>query len=466
MKITLGKGRILPIQRCAELYGWRVIMPDGDPGEMRSVCTDSREAEAGSLFAAIRGERVDGHNYISASHRLGCRWVLCERIPDGLEPDMALIVVDDTVRALNLLAGASLLGRRGKIIAITGSVGKTTTKEFVAAALGDRSVCRTVGNYNSTVGFPLSVMEMPEDFSLAVLEMGMSGRGEISMMSNAARPDVAIITNIGSSHLEKLGTRENIREAKYEITEHMSPDGILLLNGDDEFLCEYRTEVKSLTVGFAESCDVRICNVRTEGAKSTFDVSYRGENARDMVIPALGVHNVRAAAFGYAAARICGSTDGEIRVGLAGFVNPAMRQNIYGLGDITVIEDCYNASPESMAAALDVMRLIADERGSGRTVALLGNMLELGSSERELHERVGRHAGKVGLSALVTLGELAGYIADGAGVADTVRIENVNDVDAAAEALLSRLRGGDVLLVKASRGVAAERVIEILKGRI
>ena len=463
MKITLEKGKGLPLKEAAERYGWSL---HGELPAIGSVCTDSREAESGSLFAAIKGERVDGHDYISKAYASGCRAVLCERIPEGAAEDMFFAVVPDTVTALNHLAGLSFENRTGKVIGVTGSVGKTTTKEFVAAAFDKRKVYRTSGNFNSTIGFPLSVMEIPHDTKFSVLEMGMSGRGEIALMSKAAKPDIAVITNIGSSHIGLLGSRENIRAAKYEITEGLGDDGVLIINGDDAMLTDFETNVRRLTAGFSEACDFRALNVSTDGQESTFDIVFGGGKLCGVKIPVLGDHNIRAALFGFAAAHLCGLPDEEIKAGLSGFEKPKMRQNIYEKKGITFIEDCYNASPESMRAALDVLKGLSASRGGARTVALLGDMLELGETSAVLHREVGEYAAKTGLSALVTFGELAGNIADGAGIALTFRVKDKNDPEAAADALASVLKKGDILLVKASRGIAAERVIKILEERL
>ncbi len=466
MKITVEKGKALPVKEAAKKYGWELKTPLGDLPLISSVCTDSREAEDGSLLAAIRGERVDGHDYIEKAYSYGCRFALCERIPDGLPEDMSFAVVPDTVVALNLLAGLSFENRTGKVIGVTGSVGKTTTKEFIAAAFGKRNVYRTKGNFNSTIGFPLSVMEIPKNTEFSVLEMGMSGRGEIALMSAAAKPDIAVITNIGSSHLELLGSRENIRAAKYEIAEGLGRGGILLINGDDTMLTSFETGVKRLTVGFGKYCDFRAVNIRTDGQDSVFDIVYDSKTLSDVRIPVIGEHNIRAALFGFAAAYLCSLGEEEITEGLSSFEKPKMRQNIYEKGGITFIEDCYNASPESMRAALDVLKGLSESHGGARTAALLGDMLELGETSAMLHREVGEYAAKAGLSVLVTFGELAENIADGANIPLTVRIKDKNDPVSAADALASILKKGDIFLVKASRGIAAERVIKILEERL
>ena len=451
MKVKVGLGEITA-KDVAQAAGGRLV---GDNAVITSICTDSRETEAGSLFAAIRGEKTDGHEYIEKAFTPGGVTALCERIPENLGG--SFIVVEDTVAALGNIA-AHYRRTDLKVIGVTGSVGKTTTKEFISAALGNEKVFRTRGNFNSTIGLPLSIMEIPQDAEMAVLEMGMSARGEIEEMSKAARPDLAVITNIGSSHLEMLGSRENILAAKLEIVSGMSDDGILLINGDDPMLCSAKVKQKTLKVGFGENCDFRAEIISENCGETEFSV-----NGVKIKIPTYGKHNVYAAAFGFAAAKLLGVPEIDAIRGLSAFEKPKMRQNIYEYGGVTVIEDCYNASPESMRAALDVAKILANEKNA-RIVALLGDMLELGENTEKLHFEVGEYARKSGAQKLITLGALAENIADGAALPDTVRIKD-RDHERAAEALINTLKEGDILLVKASRGVAAEKVLEIYKER-
>ena len=451
MKAKVGFGEITAadVARAAE---GRLV---GDSAVITGICTDSRETEPGSLFAAIRGEKTDGHEYIEKAFTPGGVTALCERIPENLDGNF--IVVKDTVEALGKIA-AYYRRKNLKVVGVTGSVGKTTTKEFIAAALGNEKVFRTRGNFNSTIGLPLSIMEIPWDTEMAVLEMGMSARGEIEGMSKAARPDVAVITNIGSSHLEMLGSRENILAAKLEIVSGMRDDGILLINGDDPMLCSAKVKQRTLKVGFGENCDFRAEIVSENGGETEFSV-----NGVKIKIPTYGKHNVYAAALGFAAAKLLGVDETDAIRGLSDFEKPKMRQNIYEYGGVTVIEDCYNASPESMRAALDVANILAKEKNA-RIVALLGDMLELGENTEKLHFEVGEYARKSGVKKLITLGALAENIADGAALPDTVRIKD-RDHERAADALVGELKVGDVFLVKASRGVAAEKVLEIYKER-
>ncbi len=465
MKITLGIKNITS-ETVARLCGGRCV--GADAVSLTSVCTDSREANAGSVFCAIKGERVDGHDYIVKAAELGCSCFLCERIPEGAsDVSGSFIVVDDTVAALGRLASNARKGRTYKTVAITGSVGKTTTKEFIASVFPKEKTYKTKGNFNSVIGLPMSLLELTEETEYAILEMGMSGRGEIESMSNTAGPDIAVITNIGTSHLEYLGTRENILAAKLEIVSGLKPGGVLLLNGDDEYLRHANVGVKKYKVGIVNSdCDVKAVNLKESVDGIVFDIVSPFGDLKDVFIPTVGRHNVYASLFAYASAKLSEFSNEDIIKRLGEFEKPKMRQNIFDLGGITIIEDCYNASPESMRAALDVLKTLVSEKPGARGVALLGNMLELGDGTVALHRGVGEYAAASGVTKLVTYGDLAVNIADGAGLEDTVSITDITRPELAADALMSFLRPGDILLVKASRGLTAEKIIEIIKERL
>ncbi|MBQ8345052.1 MAG: UDP-N-acetylmuramoyl-tripeptide--D-alanyl-D-alanine ligase [Clostridia bacterium] len=436
----------------------------------RYICTDSRETAEGSLFVALNGERVDGHDYIGAALSLGTDCVLCERIPNMLnDRKYVALVVDDSLRALGELAKAYDRRMNHRKVAITGSVGKTTTKEFVAAVLSQHCrVHKTEGNYNSTIGMPLSMLTSKNETEVSVLEMGMSNFGEIEYLSKIAEPDIAIVTNVGSSHMEYLGTRENICRAKMEIVKGLKQGGTLLLNGDEPLLRRADTEgFVPLYVGLGAHCDVRATDILYGDGNTVFTIRYGGKTVERVMIPTLGEHNVYAALFAYAVGVLNGLSDEEICKGLAGFRPVGMRQNIYNIGQVTVIEDCYNASPESMRAAIRVLREVGRQK-QGRMTALLGDMYELGEGSGRFHEEVGMDFALNGGSVLFTFGESADMIAGGAllGGISTEHIyrnQNIRAPELSGEMLLHALRAGDVLLVKASRGAAAERVLTYLK---
>ena len=440
------------------------------------VCTDSRETDGNTLFCAIRGERVDGHDYMAKAVSAGCSAFLCERLPSDLPAcAYAAILVPDTVEAMSRLAGARRAGDLCNlpVVAVTGSVGKTTTKEMVYAVLSTAwNTFKKEGNYNSTIGLPLSFLEISSEDEGAVLEMGMSARGEISVMTSAVRPDLAVIANVGSSHLEHLGTRENIARAKLEIAQGLREGGTLLINGDEPLLAALGQDfdddrpvipqgirVLRLSLAGTAGADYTARSITARDGGMSFDLMTPAGNWRDLWIPAMGEHMVWAAAFAAAVGQLQGLTEGQVKTGLAAFRPADMRQNTRTVGGVTLIEDCYNAAPESMAAALRVMRLIS----ASRRIAVLGDMKELGDNTEALHRSVGAETVRQGVDRLVAVGELGRFIALGAmdaGLpAEAIQyVAGPEDYPAAAEKFALELTKGDCVLFKASRAMALEKV--------
>ena len=482
MKITLATP--LTTTALTSMAGGRLTLTGQFDPLITHICTDSREADAHTLFCAIRGERVDGHDYMAKAVELGCAAFLCERIPDGLPSEScACILVEDTVAALSALA----LSRREaemqdlSIVAITGSVGKTTTKEMTAAVLSQgKTLFKKDGNYNSTIGLPLSFMEIPTDTACAVLEMGMSGRGEISAMTQAVRPNIAVVANIGSSHLEYLGTRENIARAKLEVAMGLPAGGTLLINGDEPLLAHLGQDfsedrplipegirVLRVSLAGAENADYQANHITSREVGMVFDLSTPEGVWRDLYIPAIGQHFIWAASFAAAVGQLSGLHEGQVREGLASYRPAAMRQDIRKLGGITLMVDCYNAAPESMKAALAVLAMTAASTPHARRIAVLGDMKELGENTVALHRSVGEAAFNKGVDILVTVGELGAEIATGAMEAgmspDCIRITGRTDTYAAtADYLKTILREGDHVLFKASRSMKLETMAEAL----
>ncbi len=465
MKITLGRENIT-LSGIARACGGILV---GKDRTLRAVCTDSREVDEGTMFVALRGARTDGHQYIPMAVEKGCCAVLCESwLPCG---EASAVIVKNTEHALSLMAQDYLDAYRIPCVAVTGSVGKTTTKEFVAGVLSvSHPTYKTAGNYNSTIGMPLSALEIGPSHHAAVFEMGMSGQGEIRRMSLAAKPDIAIITNIGSAHLEYLETRENIAKAKLEIAQGLRKGGLLLVNGDEPLLRGIAAkDYRVCTVSLDGDGDYRGCNIVLHPSRecTTFDLCTPQGTIRDFEIPAVGKHMVYDAIFAYVVGCELGMTEEQIRRGLATYRSGGLRQRLLPMGEITVLEDCYNAAPESMRAALYVLGSFARERHC-RSVAVLGDMRELGVESRYLHEQIGVYAVEQGISVLLTLGELGASIAEGAmgaGLPDSSVLmhRDLSDLESAAHLLKSYLEPGDMILVKASRSVAAERLIEALR---
>ena len=471
MSITL-KLKKLTIEEIARETGGKIeVVGNGGADVVSAIGHDSREAFKGMLFCAIIGERFDGNDFIGDVLAKGCDTVLCTRIPDDVRKyNFTAVVVDDTVRAMGALASYYRSLSSVKVIAVTGSVGKTTTKEFIySVASAAYTTHKTQGNYNNEIGLPLTLFEISPEDRVSVLEMGMSNLGEIERMSLIARPDIAVITNIGTSHMASLGSRENICKAKLEIIAGLAEDGCVIMNGDEPLLFEKKDEIGKRAEFFGvhnRFADYRAVNTRT-GDSIVYDLIFGDKAITNVEVPAIGRHNVYNSLVAYAVGVKLGMSDENIRAGLSSFSGADKRQNVYDFEDITVIDDCYNASPESMRAAIDVLAALAEKK-DGVSAALLGDMLELGEHSRFLHDQLGRHAAQEKVQKLFCFGSMSDVVAEAA-ITHGIRAENVfvcadtEDYELMANMMVHSVSAGDVLLVKASRSVRAERVLEAFK---
>ena len=464
----------------AAIVGGTVIR--GSDASHRGLITDSRIAEPGNIFLALRGENADGHNFIGGAVSRGATCVIAERVAEetmrAMPDNCAVILVPNTLYALGALGRWHMLRTNPHVIAVTGSVGKTTTKQMIHAVLSaSHPTMRTEGNYNNEIGLPLTLMQLKEEDRIAVLEAGMSYPTELHRLSHICTPDTVVITNIGTSHIENLGSREGIRDAKLEMLDGMKAGGTVILNGDEPLLTEKKEEILSrgLNVIYIakenKNADYLAENIRMTTQDCTFDMRCMAEGTvvRDLHIPVTGEHNVGNAMAAYLCGLAQNMTDADIRRGLDAFENTGMRQKIFEWRGITVIEDCYNASPESMEAALRVLHTLSKETNGGRSVAILGDMKELGTYAPRLHKRVGRFLGELGIDALVTVGKEASDIAAGAVIggmpeAHILQFTSAanDDIPAIADNLRSMLREGDTVLFKASRAMALERIVDAL----
>ena len=370
------------------------------------------------------------------------------------------LYVENTSQALLDLAGGYRTMCGGKVVGVTGSVGKTTTKELLYAVLsqGFRAQ-KTEGNLNNEIGLPLTLMRMTRDTEVLVAEMGMNHFGELSHMTAAARPNLAVITNIGTSHIEFLGSREGICKAKLEICAGLPEGAPLVLNGDDPFLRKAELPKHVRPVWFSlgdEGADVCALSIQQEADGMSFVLEDHEEGTFMVHIPAMGRHNVANALAAYCAATRLGLNARKVLRGISNFEQTGMRQKIVHSNGVDVIEDCYNANPDSMKAALAMFR----EYPCKRRFALLGDMLELGDLSREAHEEVGRQAAESGIDTLITYGEQARRTAVVAAAKGLTTL-HANTYREAADALLRLMQPGDALLVKASRGMALEKVLEL-----
>lgn len=433
--------------------------------EIGEISIDSREVGEKTLFVAVKGENTDGHKYIDSAVKNGAVCVMCEKVPEGFNGNY--ILVDDTIKAISDIATACREKYAPFTVGVTGSVGKTTTKEFISYVLAERfPTHKSGGNFNTVYGISLTLAALSSLHKAVVAEMGMSALGEISQLTNIAHPDAAVITNIGTAHLEALGSRENIAKAKLEIVEGLRPDGVLVYNGDEPLLWDKRDSFpQNISFGIKnEQVDIFGKNIRVLEKKTVFDMRYMTEEVTDIEISAIGQHNVYNAMAAFAVGRTAGLSDDEIRRGLMNYRPSGMRQKIYDNNDYTIIEDCYNASPESMKASLSVLAELGKER---RTVAVLGEMRELGSTSDELHKSVGRYAAELKIDRLYTYGDSAleiavGALEEGLDEASIVGYNKITEPEGLAEILKKELKSGDIVLFKASRAVALEKVIEYL----
>ncbi len=430
---------------------------------IRGVSIDSRNVKDGDLFVAIAGERTDGHAYVQQAIDAGASCVLVSR---PIDPSLPHVLVDNTTAALGRLAHAYRTSLSPITVGVTGSVGKTTTKQLISCVLSVKyRTHRTEGNFNNELGLPLTLLALTEQDEAAVLEMGMSAIGEIEYLSRLALPDIGVITCIGTSHIENLGSRERIRDAKLEIRAGMKPDGTLVMNGDEPLLQGIENAVY---VGFQPEGKQKrtIKNLRSTEDGTAFDLEDESGNIlRDLTIPGTGSHLAFDAALACVVGQLCGMSEAQIKLGLSQFQNTGMRQMIEVFGGITLINDCYNAAPESMKAALNVLRELP---AGGKRIAVLGDMLELGSYANALHFQVGAYAASSGVDRLVTFGPLSALIAEGAAASgmpqeSILSFSDVSDPESVASALRGLASPSDAILFKASRGTALERVINQYK---
>ncbi|MBE6654350.1 MAG: UDP-N-acetylmuramoyl-tripeptide--D-alanyl-D-alanine ligase [Ruminococcaceae bacterium] len=424
------------------------------------ICTDSRKVGAGELFFAIVGEKMDGNDFAASAVSLGASCAVVSRAPRENIPH---ILVKDTREALGLLAKAHHELLPCLTVGVTGSVGKTTTKEFIAAVLAEKyDTAKTKGNFNNDIGLPLTLFSFARPKNALVLEMGMSARGEIAHLTKIARPDIGVITNIGSSHLENLGTRENIALAKLEITEGMRDGAPLILNGDEPLLKNLENfKTNNIFVSLIDkNCEFFAYNIREEASRTLFDCKARTRVWENVCIPAVGKHNVYNALCAIAVGTLADMDEESVRRGLMSFAPCDMRGGVREKDGIRIIEDCYNASPESMRASLSSLCRIA---GGARKIAFLGEMRELGPESAAMHFSVGEFAASTGIDLLFTFGTLAEEIAKGAvhaGFAreNIVSLADTQDVCTALKKLKLALKEGDVILFKASRALKLERI--------
>ncbi len=442
------------------LTGGRLLARSARP--IRHAAVDSRLVQPGWLFVALPGERTDGHAHVADAIERGAAAILVTR-PMPLPPaDVTLIRVVDGLTALAAVAGGWRRRFDPIVVGVTGSIAKTSTKEAVAAVLARRfTTLRSEGNRNNEVGLPLTVLDLGPEHEAVVLEMGMYAGGEIADLARVARPSIGVVTAVQAVHLSRIGSLDAIERAKGELLEALPPDGTAILNADDPIVRRMgaRTAARVLTYGFAAEADVSAAAMISAGTAGMTFTLQTPRGTADVTIPALGRLSVHNALAGTAVGLAAGMTVPEIVAGLRDGWSAPHRVQLVRTGGLTLLDDTYNASPGSVAAALDVLAGLP-----GRRIAVLGEMLELGDDHEDGHRAVGLAAAAV-VDRLVVIGDGASDIADGARDAglDPTRIASMPDAEAALDHLRSRLRDGDVVLVKASRGIALEHLVDALR---
>ncbi len=435
--------------------------------EVLGVVIDSRQVESGYLFVAIPGEKVDGHKFIPDVFAKGAAAVLSEQQLE--DPAGPYILVESTTKALRDLAEYYRKSLDIKVVGITGSVGKTSTKEMIASVLSEKyKVLKTEGNYNNEIGLPLTIFKIRAEHEVAVLEMGISEFGEMHRLATMANPDICVITNIGLCHLENLKTRDGILKAKTESFAHLKKDGIAILNGDDDKLSTIRQvgDKEPVFYGMEEKMEYREDAKKSVYATGVENLGLYGmqarihtpEGERDVRIPIPGEHNVYNALAATAVGLSLGLSLDQISSGILKAKTIGGRTNLLNTGSMTVIDDCYNANPVSMKASIDVLAT-----AEGRKIAVLGDMGELGENEKKLHYEVGEYLAKKEIDVLFCAGELSEEIAKAAQKeSKTCEVYYFKTRDALLEQLLPFLKKGDTVLVKASHFMEYPKIVKAL----
>ena len=417
------------------------------------IVIDSRLVKAGDLFAAFKGDKVDGHDYIEAAFEKGASCCLAEHTVE--EFSGSLIVVENVQEAIEKIGKVCRASFNIPVIGVTGSVGKTTAKEMIYAVLSQRwNTLKTEGNHNNQIGVPMTLSRIEREHEAAVVELGISGFGEMSLLASMARPTMGVFTYIGHAHLEFLHDLDGVFKAKTEMLDFIEEDAPLVINGDDAKLVRLKCRKNVLSFGLGENCDVRAENITVLPDGNTSCTIRYLDKKMDVLIPAYGQHMVYAAAEGATVGFAMGLTEEEIKNGIAAYKTVGRRGAVTDTGYLTLIDDCYNANPDSLTCAVDSLMKM-----SGRHVCVLSDMRELGENSAQMHTEVGKHITRKGVELVLACGPMSRYLCDAAG-ACAVYFESKEKL---IEKLPEYIRKGDRVLVKASLGMHMEPAAEALK---
>ena len=448
----------ITIAEVAQATGGKIL--SGNPEDnFDCIGKDSRAVKQGMFYIAIKGENFDGNKYAESAMKNGAMGCL---VSEEIKSDKPVVLVEDTIKALGKLSKYYRNKFDIPYVGITGSVGKTTTKDMIACALSAKlNVMKTQGNCNNHIGLPLTLLTLEEQNEIGVTEMGMSGFGEIDYLASLVEPETAVYTNIGLSHIENLGSKENILKAKCEMLSHLKKGGTVVLCGDDDLLWKLSKEIEyeCITYGVEnKNCDCFADDIRQSGeTEMEFTIHYEGESFKAR-IPVLGDHNVNNALAAFVVARKYGVDAESILTALSMFSPGAMRQNIVKTKGITLINDCYNSSPSSVQAGLKTLRQITGTR----KIAVLGDMLEMGEMSEQLHRSIGDYIIETKTDYIVAVGDMSRFIIEGACEKgfDRNNAHFFNTNSEVNEFLDKFLKEGDAVLIKASRGMELEEIVD------
>jgi UDP-N-acetylmuramoyl-tripeptide--D-alanyl-D-alanine ligase len=448
----------LTFRQLAEMTGGELIQ--GADVATESVVIDSREIKPDSVFFAIKGERLDGHQFVSQALATA-RGAVVSQVPENVPADKGIVRVDDTTVALQNLARSIRERYPLTLVAITGSAGKTTTKEMIATLVGsERRTFKSWGNFNNLIGCPLCIDNTPDDAEVVVSEMGMNHKGEIAQLAGLTHPDVGVYTNIGPVHIEFFGTIEKIAEAKRELLENVKPGGTIVLNADNKYVMDISRdfEGRKVTYGIDHDADFRGVNIRERGLLgTTFEV---GGHTFELSLP--GRHNLENLLAAIAAARSIGISWDGIARGVQALKPAYHRGIILDAGGATIYDDTYNSNPYALGRALT---LLDQADVAGRRIAVIGDMLELGDKELDYHREAGR-AIPNSVDTVVGVGKRSRALLEGAAEAgfESAKLHHFDDAQSAGDFLKTFIRPGDLVLIKASRGIGLDRIVNMLTG--
>jgi len=447
---------------------------------IRQFSLDSRTIKPQDMFIAVKGKRFDGHRFLGEAVKKGASGLICEEryvftepllhlLNGRLNKGLIIIKVRNTIDALGSISGIYRSRFSGPVISLTGSVGKTTTKDIIACVLSQKfSVHKTHGTLNNHIGVPITLMDLDRQFDVSVVEMGMSGPGEIRRLAEITQPDAGIITNIGPAHLEGLGSIENIVKAKAELLDVLGPQALAVLNGDDNYYLQLKNHIKSrlITIGTGGNSDFQAVSIAIglDNALSFKIIARPFNEVLGIKMPVVGLHNVYSALIASAVGYGLGLKAEEIINGLAGVELPPMRMEIHKLGDnIRIIDDCYNANPVSMNSALDTLSRL---EARGKKIFVCGDMAELGEYSAGFHKELGRKIAGKKIDSLITIGRLSSKYVSAVAVEGGINHNSVynckNNIEA-VEVLAHWLEPGDTVLIKGSRSNHMEEIVKGIK---